>query len=586
MPGETKLVTRSGTAGGRWIRSLLLLLLAWAPTTAKAADPMPELVVTEVSPPLNVSQGKQFLLQFTARNTGSVNAARVPYLVVLSSVAGISVSDRPLLHSTVDLVAGAEPSVIGVQVMMPSDVPTGLFYVGVILDPDNEFIEANEQNNTGVSEPVLISSTDLRVLTTELPPAELGAHWCLRLDAAGGNGAYYWSLVSTSLPPGLKLEEVFPQTSGPALATRLCGRPASTGTFSFTLQVESAGKKAGHAYKLVVSESALPLRITTSELPVALFQSPFTMNLVAIGGTSPYAWSVASGRLPRGLHLRSDGAIVGAAEEDGRFSFTVRVKDGEGIVAEQPLDLVVASPARLTCVTRSLPARLVGETFSESLLAAGGSRPYRWTNVETRRLASGIGEESESLGEIAPPGLSVSSDGTVTGTGREIGRYLWTVEVSDANQASEACTVVVEVGVDHGLTISTRSLPAAVAGVSYLAKLEAAAGGTLEWSLFPGSKLPDDIKLSPGGLLEGAPSLEVLDGADKADFAFVVEVRDASNRVGIAALSLRVLAEMPETVNVDPTSTDTSPCQAAGGGPALVGGLLVLGLSLLRRRRS
>jgi len=568
--------------------ALALLALAVVPVAADAADPTPDLMVTAVSPPSQIAPGKPFGLQWDVRNAGPANAAGVPYVVVLSSVEGISVSDRVLHNDTFNQDAGADSRTITVQVMMPADVPTGSYFIGVIIDPEGLVIEGNEQNNAGVSERVQIASTDLSVLTTSLPPAELGSHFCVRLDAAGGNGTFTWTVQQTSqLPPGLSLEPVTVGGGAP-LATTLCGRPSAVGTFDFALQVDSGGKQARHAYKLVVSESQIALRITSTQLPVALFQSVYHSNVIAIGGTPPYSWSLGAGRLPAGVFLRSDGILLGAAEEDGRFSFTVKVRDAVGAETEQALDLVVSSPSRLTCVTRSLDPRQVGEAFVGNLVAAGGSRPYTWVSNSTRRLAGGIGEASVVLQEPSPPGLALDRSGQISGEALEIGSYLWTVDVSDASQGSERCTVLVEVGVDHGLTISTRSLPNAIAGFSYLAKLSATgATGTLSWKVMEGSRLPAGLELGPSGLMEGIPNIEQLEGAPSRDFPFLVEVRDSQNRVGIAALSVRVLETQPEEVKPPSTTDDEGGgCQAAGGPTTLLAGAAVVGFALLRRRRA
>jgi hypothetical protein len=53
----------------------------------------------------------------------------------------------------------------------------------------------------------------------------------------------------------------------------------------------------------------------------------YSTTLVATGGNPPYKWSLFSGRLPAGLHLRSNGVISGRPKVTGVFAFTVRVVD-------------------------------------------------------------------------------------------------------------------------------------------------------------------------------------------------------------------------------------------------------------------
>jgi hypothetical protein len=71
------------------------------------------------------------------------------------------------------------------------------------------------------------------------------------------------------------------------------------------------------------------LQITSpSSLPAATRGVAFSTILSAVGGNSPYRWSIVSGVLPSGLHLqRASGTISGTPRSSGSFHFTVRVLD-------------------------------------------------------------------------------------------------------------------------------------------------------------------------------------------------------------------------------------------------------------------
>jgi len=56
----------------------------------------------------------------------------------------------------------------------------------------------------------------------------------------------------------------------------------------------------------------------------------YSAMLAASGGKLPYKWSVSSGALPKGLHLKkSTGVISGRPNKDdsGTYTFTVKVVD-------------------------------------------------------------------------------------------------------------------------------------------------------------------------------------------------------------------------------------------------------------------
>lgn len=561
--------------------SLLLAALLLAPGLAFGAS---DLSVVSVDPAARIAPGADFTLSWTVRNLGTSAVTAAQYRVVLSADRGISLSDRQLHAGTFDLAAGAGPEEILAQMKMPADVPEGSWYVGVIVDPSNLLDEVSIGNNVGASDPILVASTSLSILTTQLPAAGLGSHWCVRLDAAGGSGVYAWSVAQGSeLPPGLALQAL-PADAAP-LATTICGRPSEVGSFDFTLEVASDGLSRSQGYSLVVSEEILPLTITTPTLPTALFRRGYSASLGAVGGKAPYGWTVVLGKLPTGLHLRADGAIVGVAEADGRFPLTLRVKDADGATADRAIDLYVSSPERLSCVTSSLGAHGIDEVVDANLAAAGGSRPFRWRTVETRRLGGTIGEAPARLGEVPPPGLVLDSSGKVTGTTKEMGHYIWTVEVSDATQARQSCMVSFVVDDDRRLTVATTSLKAAVAGQSYSARLEASgASGAVSWSLVPGSRLPAGLDLDASGLIDGAPRLEALEGEEVREFAFVVEARDSENRLALAPLALTVRASPLPLGKAEVTETSEGGCAAAGGTPSLLA-LIALGLAVLPRLR-
>ncbi|MEO8506327.1 MAG: beta-propeller fold lactonase family protein [Betaproteobacteria bacterium] len=54
-------------------------------------------------------------------------------------------------------------------------------------------------------------------------------------------------------------------------------------------------------------------------------------NFKAVGGTSPYSWSIAGGALPPGLTQNAQtGAVSGAPTQNGTFDFMVKVADATG----------------------------------------------------------------------------------------------------------------------------------------------------------------------------------------------------------------------------------------------------------------
>ena len=540
-------------------------------------EAMPDVVVETVNAPTGADVGAMFTFDWAVRNRGNLRAADVAYAVVLSDNDIISASDRRIATGrfSVDALTVAP---LSVDVVLPADVLPGRYYLGIVLDPDNVLPEISDLNNVGASNTWFDAlGGQLQLVTSVLPPAQAGATYCAELVAAGGNGAYDWSVVSGSqLPAGLEL------VRQSARSTLLCGAPTQVGTWAFSLQVESGGELAVGSLSLEVSRSAMPLSIASAEVPTAAFNEPYVANLVAVGGQAPYAWSLLSGKLPTGLALTQDGSVRGTPVADGTASVTVKVVDAQENVATQQLTIIVSAPPRLTCVTRTLPTVNVGESFRADIVAAGGTRPYTFTNVETRRLASGLADSGEQKSGVAPEGLRLGSEGQVTGTPTKAGTYLWLVKVEDAARGNDQCFVRLDVTYEQGLTVTSRSLADATVGVPYRAQLQVAGGDRVTWKLVSGSELPFGLDMTPEGLISGTLNSDVLLGEDSRTFSFVVEARDAQNRVGVAGLSIKLVE--PQAAPPAPNADDGG-CQAAGAAPGLLGVVFALGLVSLRRRR-
>ena len=65
------------------------------------------------------------------------------------------------------------------------------------------------------------------------------------------------------------------------------------------------------------------LGISTRSLGGLNAGHPYSVSLVASGGTAPYVWTVVGGSLPAGLDLASSaGTIEGVPQAPGAWAFT------------------------------------------------------------------------------------------------------------------------------------------------------------------------------------------------------------------------------------------------------------------------
>jgi hypothetical protein len=143
-------------------------------------------------------------------------------------------------------------------------------------------------------------------------------------------------------------------------------------------------------------------------------------------------------------------------------------------------------------------------------VASGGQSPYTWS--------------ATSL----PAGVTVSSDGSLSGVPPKSGAYTLTLHVVDANGAAK--DVSVRLVVRARLAIATKKLRAAAKGHAYRVRVAVRGGvGPLAWS----ASLPRGLKLSKAGRITGVPSRT-------GTFRVKVRVRDSLGATSTKTLLLAV----------------------------------------------
>jgi hypothetical protein len=233
------------------------------------------------------------------------------------------------------------------------------------------------------------------------------------------------------------------------------------------------------------------LYVTTPSLANPVVGTAYSQNLSAQLGTSPYTWSLKSGSLPAGLTLSSAGVISGTPTTTGVVSFTVRVTDAGGMENRKAYSVTVQGSAALSISTSSLPNASTGTSYSQTLVAAGGSGGYVWS------LVSGT----------LPAGIGLNAAGVISGTPTTAGTSNFTVRVTDSSLATITRAFVITVTTLSPVITTTSPLPTGEVGVVYSLQL-VATGGTapLTWSLVAGT-LPSGLSLnSTTGVISGTPT--------------------------------------------------------------------------------
>lgn len=113
-----------------------------------------------------------------------------------------------------------------------------------------------------------------------------------------------------------------------------------------------------------------PLAINTTTLPEGSVNGAYSQTLQAIGGTTPYIWSLTAGVLPSGLTLNgTTGLISGIPTQEEWQSFAVTVTDDVGDFVEQPLSITVGP--ELTDINKptnlAVSERIKGKSYMHDL---------------------------------------------------------------------------------------------------------------------------------------------------------------------------------------------------------------------------
>ena len=127
---------------------------------------------------------------------------------------------------------GTPPEDVTSTFTVPQNLGTGVYHVGVVLDPDSLVPELNETNNVGTAVDTLtLTSRQVVILTDALPVATLTVSYRGRLSVIGGDGTYTYRLTRGTVPRGMLFR---------ASAGEIFGVPLETGAFPLEFEVRRA----------------------------------------------------------------------------------------------------------------------------------------------------------------------------------------------------------------------------------------------------------------------------------------------------------------------------------------------------------
>lgn len=368
---------------------------------------------------------------------------------------------------------------------------------------------------------VLPASLEILSRSCPLPDGNVGVDYRQPLRVTGGPGPYLWSWGQNGVSPvpGLTLSE----------DGTISGTPTRGGSYNFLLRV--AGNPNA-AVEPAVQSCSLTVRQAFTQLTVASCPSewgtegvPYEEMVRAGGGVAPYRWT-AIGALPPGVRLGETGLMSGIPGATGRFVYGLEATDRQGRSSRVSCSITVGSPGIRIESACPLPTSETGQRVGVSLVADGGTAPYRWSSVGT-----------------LPPGLTLRETGELSGSANDGGSFQFLLIARDQNGLSAAKPCALSV-VRAPLSIAACPLPPGHLGQNYDADLPLVGGvAPFVWSL--GGRAPEGLTLLSTGKLSGTPRSPGLS-------SFTLSVRDGNGRTAtqqceffVEPKPLRLLGDCP-----------------------------------------
>lgn len=407
-------------------------------------------------------------------------------------------------------------------------------YLDTGLEPDQTYRYRIQACNGDLCSAAVIATArtlELLAITDDaVGGAIAGQSYEETITASGGDGSYTWDITAGSLPAGLSLTQ---DSQGNAV---ISGTPQSEGSSTFTLRVRSGDGQS------VQTQLSIEVTPEPPPAPTDLTVESATMTQVTL------SWSVSASppsfRLERAVGVMDEFAVIatpgGGARSytdssvDPNETYRYRVRACDGGVCSTPSATVTArTPAELRIVTTALDPAILGQSYTESVIAEGGDENLTW-DVVAGSLPAGL-----ALGEG-----ELTRNAIISGTPNAEGSSTFTLRVRSGDGQTDQQQLTLSVMATAPVKIATVRLPPVVVTGLYNVRLRADGGDgeSYVWSVAEGS-LPPGVTVA-GDSIQGSPS-------SVGTFDVVLRVT-SGDQSDTAPFTIRVVPYDPDRYDITP----------------------------------
>jgi hypothetical protein len=340
---------------------------------------------------------------------------------------------------------------------------------------------AQSGDNSGPS-----GTAHVQIVPASLPNGVVNQPYMQQLSCVGALGACAWNPVGGTLPAGM--------TFDPATAT-ISGTPSAVESGVITVEAyDTLNTSNRTSAPLTLTIDAPPFVMTMPAAGAAQVGVPYQLSPSLSGTLGTATWTVSSGTLPGGLSLDAlTGAIGGVPTTWGTTTAVVTAQDSWGAnrTDSKPF-MVTVAPTAIAVTTTSLDHGLYQSSYYAVLRTSGGSGAVSWS----------------VNGGTLPAGVSVDSNGTVSGTPSSTGTFTFGVTAQDANWPSNQATQTLALTIDApAFSIAVPAPAIATVGVPFqIAASSSGQVGSTIWSIASGS-LPGGVGIDAAtGIISGVPA--------------------------------------------------------------------------------